>query len=61
MLANFGVNILNTSLFTKLLLLLTSQIWGAKIIVGTQPKIGGPVTLVSTGSGPHVVLVLYSP
>ena len=34
MLANFVVNFLNTSLFTKLLLLKTSQILGAKIIVG---------------------------
>ena len=54
MLANFVVNLLNTSLFTKLLLLLTSQILrGPKSLLDSQPKIWGPVTLVSTGSGPH--------
>ena len=63
MLANLVVNFLNTSLFTKLRLLQSSQMFfGAKINVGPSLKIGGgAVTLVSTGSGPHVCgLLLHS-
>ena len=56
MLANFVVDFLNTSLFTKLLLLNFSN-WGGQNHCWPPPpprKLGGgAVPLVSTGSGPH--------
>ena len=61
MLANFVVNFLNTLLFTKLYYYKLLKIWGAKSIVGPPPpqrKFGGPVTLVSTGSGPHAPSII---